>query len=195
MTESNGDSLDPMRPVYAVRYRRDSGAVVAVASTIASDTEHLETSDVAVLVLDEAPPWPFHVNTVAAQIVHGELDQRPIEQVRAERWEAIKAQRERLHDEQIVVPSQAFSLDADAPSRLDLLGAIAAMQASGDSSRRWRCADNVMRELTLADLLAVGGAIAARRQTLIEISDGLYQQIQAAQTAAQVLAVMWPPPT
>jgi hypothetical protein len=118
-----------------------------------------------------------------------------LEDAKSTRWESIKSRREALDEESINVPGRVFGVDANASSRMDLLGAIAAMQASGDATRRWRCADNVMRELTLADLLAVGGAIAARRQSLIETSDLLYQQIQAAVSVAEVQTIVWPDST
>lgn len=121
-----------------------------------------------------------------------ELDDAELDQARSRRWAAIKAEREAR--DQAPVDHASYQVDGDQQSRMDIMGAVMAMQATGQSSRLWRCSDNVMRELTLADLLAVGCAIAARRQALIEISDQLYQAILAAQTTAEVDAVVWPDP-
>lgn len=110
--------------------------------------------------------------------------------VKARRWSNIKMQRDLLDNAPITHGD--FELDADASSRMDLMGAVMSMQITGQASRLWRCTDNVMRELTLSDLLAVGTSIAARRQALIETSDALYQLIQAAETVEQVEAICWP---
>lgn len=109
---------------------------------------------------------------------------------KARQWANVKQQRDML--DRAPVTLRDFQVDADESSRIDLMGALMAMQLSGQASRLWRCSDNVMRELTTADLGAIGQAIASRRQSLIEISDTLYQQIQAAQTVEDVLAVVWP---
>jgi hypothetical protein len=119
-------------------------------------------------------------------------DPRSVDEARADRWAAIKERRHELDN----APFQhgGFSVDADVGSRTDVMGALMAMQLTGQTSRLWRCADNIMRELTLADLIAIGTGIAARRQALIETSDALYQQMQTAQTAEAVNAVGWPEP-
>ena len=117
-------------------------------------------------------------------------DLRSVETARLEQWTSIKQAREELDNAPIT--HGAFQVDADAHSRVDIMGAIMAMQLGGPSTRLWRCSDNVMRELSLADLVAIGQAIAVRRQSLIETSDALWQQLGAATTVAQVEAVVWP---
>lgn len=111
---------------------------------------------------------------------------------RVRRWAAIKATRQALDD--APVAHGDFEVDANASSRSDIMGAIMAMQLNGQTTRPWRCSDNVMRVLTLGDLVAIGTAIADRRQHLIEISDALWQQLVAAVDVAQVEAVVWPVP-
>lgn len=115
-----------------------------------------------------------------------------LEMARVRRWAAIKATRQALDD--APVTHGEFEVDANASSRSDIMGAIMAMQLNGQTTRPWRCSDNVMRTLTLDDLVAIGTAIADRRQQLIEISDALWQQLQAATEVAEVEAVTWPVP-
>jgi hypothetical protein len=112
-----------------------------------------------------------------------------VEAAQARRWAKLKAERDAR--DFAPVAHGDFEVDADQQSRIDIMGAVMSMQAGGQSARLWRCADNVMRELTLADLLAIGTAIAARRQQLVETSDQLYQQLQAAETVEAVEAVAW----
>lgn len=117
-------------------------------------------------------------------------DAADLEVARTRRWAAIKDHREARDNAPIELSD--FALDADQTSRMDIMGAVMAMQINGQTSRQWRCADNVMRELTLAQLIEAGTAIANRRQSLIETSAALYAQIQAATTAADVAAITWP---
>lgn len=113
-----------------------------------------------------------------------------IDAAKRRRWALFKARRQELDESPM--PLRDFHVDADASSRQDLMGAIMAMQLTGETSRVWRCSDNVMRELSFSDIVTVGVGIAARRQTLIETSDTLYQQIQSATTVEEVEAVTWP---
>ena len=138
------------------------------------------------------PPHPGH-DGVHLRLRDGALrweDTRDLEERRAARWASLKAYRQELDEQPIAVGD--FAIDGDAQSRQDIMGAVMAMQLTGQTERPWRCADNVMRPLTFADLVAAGTAIAARRQHLIEVSDQLWQQLQAAATVAEVDAVTWP---
>jgi hypothetical protein len=112
-----------------------------------------------------------------------------IDTAKRAKWANIKQTRDILDNEPIQFGG--FQIDADAKSRTDIMGAVMTMQISGPSSRSWRCTDNVMRTLTLDNLVAVGTAIATRRQGLIERSDALYSLIQSAQTVQAVNAISW----
>lgn len=118
------------------------------------------------------------------------INPRTLEDFKISQWEAIKTERQ-FRDE-LPIAVDTFELDADAASRMDLMGAIMAMQLLSETTREWRCADNVMRTLTFTQIVSAGTGIANRRQSLIETSDILYQQIQAAETVEEVLAVAWP---
>ncbi|WP_067070441.1 DUF4376 domain-containing protein [Roseateles chitosanitabidus] len=109
---------------------------------------------------------------------------------RARQWALVKQTRDSLDAQPVAV--DGIQLDADPSSRVDILGAIMAMQLGNETERVWRCTDNVMRTLTLDQLVRAGRAVAARRQALIEQSDALAQQIQNAQTVEAVTAVVWP---
>lgn len=137
------------------------------------------------------PPPPY----AGARLhwVDGELvwqDSRPLAEARAAAWEAIKAHRTAIST--APYPLRDFELDADELSIDRITRAVVLMSAMGLPEQPWRCADNAMRTLTLADLLAVGAGIGARLTAAIETSDGLWQQLQAAQTHAEVAAVEWP---
>lgn len=119
--------------------------------------------------------------------VAGETD---LEAAKVRQWARLKQERDML--DFAPIGYNGYEVDADASSRVDIMGAVMAMQAGGQASRLWRCSDNVMRELTLADLLSIGTSIAARRQALIETSDTLWQELQAAATVEDVESIAWP---
>ncbi len=114
-----------------------------------------------------------------------------LDAARVRRWIKIKAERD-ARDTAPIEIEPGVALDGDTQSRSDILGAVVAMQLRGATEKRWRCADNVMRDLTLEQIVAAGLGIEARRQHLIEVSDGLWQALLAAQTVAQVEGVTWP---
>lgn len=191
---------------------------VSRAEVTPSGTEATVQSwpDEAAFLAGRPPLWNSRINDGLAPALLGQLEAAlmigdgdfggatpisdsgaDLEKSRQRQWAEIKARRAQLDNEPIGVAVDAaeIQLDADQSSRIDLMGAVMVMQAAGlgaESMRAWRCADNVMRNLTLADMLAAGAAIAARRQHLIETSDALWQQLQAAETVAAVLAVTWP---
>lgn len=137
-----------------------------------------------------AQPWPGAALIFEA----GQLrwrDTRTLAECQTQRWDEIKATRQALDNAPITIGG-GIPLDGDEKSRNNILGAVVAMQLASLATRNWRCADNVMRVLTLAQIVEAGLGIAARRQSLIETSDALYHQIQAATTPAQVAAVVWP---
>jgi hypothetical protein len=149
--------------------------------------------DGAVVVSNWTTLEPASSESLEMRVADGALywhDPRTLDELRAARWATIKAQREALDNTPIAL--RDFEIDADASSRFDVMGALMAMQLTLATTRLWRCTDNVMRELTLTDLVAVGTGIASRRQGLIETSDALWQQLLAATTAAQIDAINWP---
>ena len=121
-------------------------------------------------------------------------DPRTLDQIKAEKWAELKAHRSAL--DYLPITVDGIELDTTDLARVDFLGAILSMQITGQTARPWRCTDNVMRDLTLAQIIQAGVAISDRRADLIGISDALYQAIHAANaTAADISAIVWPTPT
>jgi hypothetical protein len=142
----------------------------------------LQRCEDAVIAFDD-PANPFQGGASAPSITD-------VASAKLVRWANIK--QTRTMKDEAPIEYGDFSIDADRQSRQDIMGAIMAMQLSSQTSRLWRCSDNTMRELELVDLINIGTAIADRRQELIEISDGLNQELLGADTLEEVLAVVWP---
>lgn len=159
-------------------------AGIEVAGVVSDGTHYVAGGGV---VAKPAPPtddhaWDWEALAWAEPALH---------MLRDRQWTAIKACREAA--ESLPVAVDGIELDADAKSMQRIDSAVRAMERRGDASKNWRCADNVMRELTLQQLVAAGLAVDARRQVLVERSDALYQQLRAASTAAEIAAVVWVP--
>lgn len=118
------------------------------------------------------------------------VDTRSLADIKAQRWDSIKAERERRMVLPITVAG--VTLDADAKARENLMGAVLEMQATGRGHRRWTLADNSRSNLSLAQLVAIGSAIADRTEALQNLSQDLREQIDAATTPEEVAAVVWP---
>jgi len=110
---------------------------------------------------------------------------------RATRRAELKRQREVLDTAPMIV--DGIAVDADTTARLDILGALMEMQSKGKTEKAWRCADNVMRVLTLDQIMRAGVAVVARRQWLIDQTNLLEQALATAVDVDAVSAVAWPP--
>jgi hypothetical protein len=150
--------------------------------------------DPALTLLPNWTVWPTPpAPGLRLRQVNGSLiwqDPRTLEQVRSAHWAALKAARAAKDYAPITI--DGIELDTADASRMDFMGAIMSMQITGQASRPWRCSDNTMRDLTLAQIMSAGIGIADRRSALIGVSDVLYQQVNAAQSIADVLAIEWP---
>lgn len=115
-----------------------------------------------------------------------------LEAARVRQWAKVKQTREVLNLAPLELDGVA--IDGDERSRQNILGAIVDMQLTSMASRNWICADNVSRELTAAQVIAFGTALAARTQALVETSYLLRGEIfdPAKTTVEAVESVVWP---
>lgn len=168
-------------------YYSPDGVIRQVLSTLAE-----EPPEIAGLTAIQAPQGvsvrTHHV--VDGEFVEGLLDTRSLETQRRDAWVQIKAEREARMNAPITV--QGLTLDADAKSRENLMGAVLEMQATGRAHRQWTLANNSRQNLTMAQLVAIGSAIADRTESLQNLSQDLREQIEAAETAEEVEAIVWP---
>jgi len=121
------------------------------------------------------------------------VDERNLEQVRADRWEAVKAARAISEFSPITVDGNTY--DADQDSQIKIAGSVQAASLLDTAfSTDWTLADNSVVTLTGPQMIAVGLAVAARTSRLFWQARALRTQIAAAATIEGVLAVVWPSP-
>lgn len=114
----------------------------------------------------------------------------PAEWARKGQWEAVKIGRDAHLDAGVTTTVGRF--DSDLNTLVNVLGAAATM-LDGDT-RGWILADHSPVVLSKAQVLELGAALVTLRDTSYAQGATLYAQIQAAQTAEAVRAVVWTPP-
>ncbi len=139
------------------------------------------------------PPTPGEV----LHVVEGALawvNTDTVEQARSRRWAVIKAQRDAVEFGGFTWDGSAF--DSDAQSQPRIMGAVqmATLAAAAGQSfgLAWTLADNSVRTLDGADMIAVGLALGAHVGTAHAIARTLREQIEAAATVEDVAAIDWP---
>lgn len=118
-----------------------------------------------------------------------------LETAKARRWSEIKALRSAMEFGPLLWDGSTFNGDAVAQTRIQASArrAAAAIAAGEALTEDWTLADNTVRTLTAADLVALGAALDARPSQLHDIARGLRERIDAALTPEEAASVDWPP--
>lgn len=121
-------------------------------------------------------------------------DARTLAEVREQRWAQIKAEREAREFGGMVWDGSPFDTDETSQRRIQgaVQMAVIAQAAQQPFSIGWTLADDTVRTLDGAQMIAVGMALAQHVGSLHETGRLLRQQIDGAATVADVMAVSWP---
>lgn len=119
------------------------------------------------------------------------VDPRPITKRKTDRWATIKAERQRREYAGFTWDGSTFDSDPISQSRIQGAVQLASLDPA-TFSIDWTLADNTVRTLSGANMVAVGTALAQHVTALHITTRGLRAQIEAATTAAEVDAVVWP---
>ena len=111
-----------------------------------------------------------------------------LEEIKAAKIAALKAQRDAAEVEPINY--QGYSFDYDSKARERISAAIIALDVQGaDASIDWTTADNADVSVTAADLRAIVAAVAVRSNALHIAYRKAKAQVEAAGSAEEVNAV------
>ena len=116
-------------------------------------------------------------------------DPRTLADLKAAQWNLIKQARSNAEYAGFTWDGSVF--DSDAISQNRITGAVTLAQLSPGFTIDWTLADNTVRTLNQADMIATGVALGAHVQTQFAKAQGLRLQIDAASTPGQVAAVVW----
>ena len=121
------------------------------------------------------------------------VDPRTLDMLKDQHWLDIKEERSRREYAGFAWDGSTFDSDAISQSRIQ--GAVQLANIGPAAfSIDWTLADNTVRTLSGADMVAVGLALAQHINGLHVISRGLRAQIDAATSVAEVESVVWPTP-
>lgn len=116
--------------------------------------------------------------------------QSSLEVERALAWGRIKVGRDAHLDGGVSTPYGVF--DSDLVSIVNILGAAATLPEG--ATMAWILKDNTAVTLTRSQVADVGSILAAFRSTVYAQGSSLRDQVEAAETAEAVKAVVWAPP-
>lgn len=114
------------------------------------------------------------------------IPESTLDEVKVEKINSLKADRDRLEVEDITVDGNTFDYDEKARERIN--NAIISLQAS-NGSILWTLADNNSVLVTAQDLIAVVSAVAVRSNALHVAYRDAKAKVNAAMTAEEVNAV------
>ena len=136
----------------------------------------------------ELPPKPGSSHVFNYSTKQWE-DPRTLADLKAAQWAQVKQARSQAEYAGFTWDGSVF--DSDAISQQRISGAVTLAQMSPDFVIDWTLADNRVRTLVRAEMVAVGIALGMHVQAQFSKAQGLRLQIEAASTPEQVAAVVW----
>lgn len=190
-----------MSAVHYIRFQA-SGRITSYGwnqkSVVDAFSDHMEapegTTDLTHYVKNGAlvplPPKPSE-NHVFDYSLEAWFDPRTLGQLKAAKWAQIKARRDEVEFGGFVWDGSVFDSDPLSQSRIQGAAQLATLNP-GTFSIDWTLANNSVRTLSAAQMVEVGETLGIHVATQHTIARGLRQQIDAATTAAEVGAIVWP---
>lgn len=117
------------------------------------------------------------------------FDPRTLQDLKDAKWAEIKAARSSAEYGGFTWDGSAF--DSDAISQARIQGAVQLAGMAPEFSIDWTLANNEVRTLSAADMLAVGAALGLHVATQFNRARVLREQIEVATTADAVAAIVW----
>ena len=118
-------------------------------------------------------------------------------ELKTAKWSEIRAKRDTL--EQSGVPYMGKVIDSDTVSvqriAIAVQAAQAAISAGVEFTLEWTCADNSILTMTAEQVVGMSVALAQYSDSLHQTARGLREQIEAAETAEDLTAIVWPEQT
>lgn len=124
------------------------------------------------------------------------IDARTLGEAKAQQWVVVSAGRDATIFGTLTWNGSVFQIDNDSQQRIQ--GAVMLAQLAQGAGLNgwtidWTLADNTVRTLSIADMVAVGLALGSFVQANWNKATTLRAQIEAAQTVDQAAAIVWTP--
>jgi len=118
------------------------------------------------------------------------VDGRTIEELRAAKWEEIKANREAAEYGTLQYQGKCFDIDSESQQRI--LSAAQLGMLRPNLERQWTLSDNTTVVLTAADLINLAELLADHVETCHRLSQAIRTQVEAAQDPHELSLINWP---
>ena len=116
--------------------------------------------------------------------------EQSLDELKAIKWESIKATRDSLETEPLPYLGKLFDFDDTSSKRLNW--AISTAQVYPEFTIDWTCADNSTITLTAQDILGIPIAVAQRSNELHQIGRKLREKISAVTSREELDDISWP---
>lgn len=123
------------------------------------------------------------------------FDPRSVEQLKADRWESLKADRQTAIDAGVTIDGSTYSTDIDSAAAMS--NEYVLLSAQPDNwTITWTLADNTLRVLNKAEFSEVAQVVMQHRGRCQTISQALRLKLFAPETntPAEIERVVWPVP-
>lgn len=120
---------------------------------------------------------------------NGQAWEDDLDQLRARKWDAIKAERERRR---VVITTSFGSFDADETAKSNMLGKLLSFNQLGDAAPDrviWKLHDNQFADMLRADFVSACLAVLAGVEAVYAASFALEAQVKSASTAGEIAAI------
>jgi len=149
------------------------------------------------VVITSLPDWVANECKTLRVTLEGTfewIDERTLDQAKTDQWSKVKAARDAAEFGGFAWDGSTFDSDVVSQSRIQGASQLATLAAlaSEPFSVDWTLADNTVRTLSGADMLAAGQAMGVHIMTVHETGRTLRAAIEAATTIAEVESIDWP---
>lgn len=172
-----------------------SGSLLVLEGTGAAGTHHVVAGDlVAYTETQAADKAARQYRAVWSNATMTWLDQRSLGETKADCWLVIKSHRNAAEFGGFTWDGSTFDSDPESQSRIQGAAQLAtlAMLASQSFSVDWTLADNTVRTLSGANMLAVGQQMGVHIMTMHATGRVLREAIAAATTTETLELILWP---
>lgn len=149
-----------------------------------------DLGDELLVAVPAAPAAPEGMQTTYSVEAEQWVIEPTLETLRAQRWAALRTQRDALEVAPLLIDGRTWDVDERAVARIGL--ALKEAELTPGWSELWTLADDSICTVTAPVLMRVLLALAARGRRLHRAGRALRQRLAEATTAADIEAVTWP---
>ena len=173
----------------AIEHNTHEGEVAVLCPlSVNCESHYVSNGELIPIPIKEVPEYIFDYTTKTW------IDPRTLVDHQNTKWEEIKTARTESEFSSFTWEGSVFNCDSMSQSRIQGASQLATLATLNNSPFviDWTLADNSIRSLTAADMLAVGTAMGVHITTQHAIARNLRNLIFAATTIEELSTIAWP---